>query len=111
MNRDLTKAQRRRVRELGGIAYERDLSAELTKLETEFKRWRGGKLDAFELSEVIHRFHQGPSRELFSKYDYSNLDLAVAHAIHRGVLLVEEVDADTIELLGGYLASLRERDI
>ncbi len=111
MNQDLTKAQRRRLRELGGIAYERDLSAELTKLETEFTRWRAGEVDAFDLSEVIHRFHQGPSRELFLKYDHSHLDLAVAHAIHRGVLSPEEVGSAMIELLGGYLASLREGDV
>jgi len=110
MNRDFTKAQRRRLRELGGIAYERDLSGELTKLESEFRRWRGGEIDAFELSETIHRFHQGPSRELFSKYDRSNLDFAVAQAIHRGVLSEEEAGADMIELLGSHLAFLREQD-
>lgn len=110
MNRDFTKAQRRRIRELNGIAYERDLSDELTKLESEFKRWRDGEIGAFELLETIHRFHQGPSRELFSKYDHSNMDFAVAYAIHRGVLSEEEAGAGTIELLGSYLAFLREQD-
>jgi len=53
MNGELTKAQRRRLRELGGIAYERDLSGELAKLESEFKRWRGGQISPFELSDTI----------------------------------------------------------
>jgi hypothetical protein len=110
MNGNFTKGQRRRLRELGGTAYERDLAAELTKVESEFKRWRDGEIDAFELSEAIHRFHQGPARELFSRYDETYLALAVAHAIHRGVLSEEEVGADIIELLAGHLAFLRAQD-
>lgn len=110
MNRDFTKAQRRRLRELGSVAYGRDLAAELTKLESEFKRWRNEEIDAFELSEAIHRFHQGASRHLFSRYDHSNLDFAVADAIHRRILSQEEAGADTLELLGRHLAFLREQD-
>jgi hypothetical protein len=111
MHPTLTKEQNRRLRELGATAYERDLSDELTKLESEFKRWRSNEIGAFELSEAIHRFHQGPSRDLFSKYDRSVLELAVAHAVQRGVLSVDEVGADLIELLEGHLALLRDRDI
>ena len=106
---EFTKAQRRRLRELGAVAYERDLSAELSKLETKFVRWRAGEIDAHELSEHIHRFHQGPARKLFSFYEQSNLDFAVAHAIHRGVLTEAEAGADAIEMLRVRLAFLREQ--
>lgn len=92
------------------MAYERELSDELTKLESEFKRWRAGKIDAFELSEAVHRFHHGAARELFSRYDSSNVEFAVAHALHRGVLSRQEAGADTLELLGRQLAFLREQD-
>ena len=109
-NREFSKAHRRRLRELGVIAYERDLSAELSKLETEFGRWRAGEIDAHELSEHIHRFHQGPARKLFSFYEQSNLDFAVAHAIHRGVLTEAEAGADAIEMLRGHLAFLRNQE-
>ena len=90
MNREWTKGQRRHLRELGGMACERELSAELAKLEAEFTRWRAKEIDAFGLSAAIHRFHQGPARELFSTYDQSNLEFAVASAIHRGLLSKEE---------------------
>jgi hypothetical protein len=109
MDPNLTKAQRRQLRELGGIAYERDLSEHLTALESEFKRWRAGEVDAFELSEAIHRFHQGPARELFSKYESSHLDFAVADAIHRGVLSEDEAGAEALEVLARHLAFLREQ--
>jgi hypothetical protein len=92
------------------IAYERDLSAELSKLETEFGRWRAGEIDAHELSDHIHCFHQGPARKFFSKYDHSNLDFAVAHAIHQGLITEEEAGADAIELLRVHLAFLRDQE-
>ena len=109
-NREFTKAQRRRLRELGAIAYERDLSTELSKLETEFERWRAGEIDAHELSDHIHRFHQGPARKLFSQYDHRNLGFAVAHAIHRGLITQEEAGADAIEMIRAHLAFLRSQD-
>jgi hypothetical protein len=107
MDRDFTKAQRRRLRELGALAYERELSTELANLEFEFKRWRGGEIDTFALSEAVHRFHQGPAQQLFSKYEDANLDFAVAAAIHRGFLSEEQVGAEMVELLSGHLAFLR----
>jgi hypothetical protein len=110
MDPNLTKAQRRRLRELGGTAYERDLSEHLTALESEFKRWRAGEIDAFALSEAIHRFHQGPARELFSKYEPSHLDFAVAHAIHRGILSEDEAGAEALEVLANHMGYLREQD-
>jgi hypothetical protein len=109
-NREFTKAQRRRLRELGTMAYERELCLELSKLETEFGRWRAGEIDAHELSDRIHRFHQGPARLLFSKFDHSNLDFAVAHAIHRGLITEEEAGADGIEMLRIHLNFLRGQE-
>ena len=109
-SREFTKAQRARLRELCGLAYERDLSAELARLEAAFQRWRANEVDAFELSDLIHDFHQGPSRKLFVKYSQRDLPLAVASAIHRGVLAEGEVGADILELLGPQIASFRHRE-
>ena len=108
-NREFTKAQRRRLRDLGAMAYERELSAELSNLDTEFGRWRAGEIDAHELSDRIHRFHQGPAQKLFSKYEHWNLDFAVAEAIHRGLITEEEVGTDVIEMLRVHLGFLRDR--
>src|SRR5262245_3513810 len=110
MDPNLTKAQRRRLRELGGMAYERDLSQELGKLEAEFMRWRAGTIDAFALSDAIHQFHQGPSRSLFSLYESSNLEFAVAHAIRRGLISKDEAGADALEALSRHLGFYRMHD-
>jgi hypothetical protein len=92
------------------LAYERDLSTELSKLEAEFGRWRAGEIDAHELSDRIHRFHQGPAQKLFSKYEHSNLDFAVADAIHRGLITEEEAGADGMEMLRNHLRFLHGRE-
>jgi hypothetical protein len=63
-----TKANKRKLRELAGMAYRRELGAELSKLEEEFARWRSGEIDPFELSDRIHRFHDGISRDLYVLY-------------------------------------------
>ena len=109
-SREFTKAQRRKLRELGAIAYERELAAELSKLEADFERWRSAEIDAHDLTERIHRFHQGPARQLFSKYERLNLDFAVAEAIHREFITEEEAGPDVIEMVGIHLRFLRDRD-
>lgn len=99
---DPTKRQRARIRELVSIAYGRELDRELGTLEPHFAEWRAGRLDPFELSDRIHRFHDGVSRELFKLYDGpADPRFAVANAVHRGILTRDEV-ADLLEALGGF---------
>jgi hypothetical protein len=109
MDPTFTKTQRRRIREVARIAYDRDLAQELAGLEGEFRRWRSGEIDSFALSAAIHQFHQGPSRKLFSQYDDSSPEWAVAHAIHRGVVSAEEAGSEALEALAKHLAFLREQ--
>ena len=99
IRKDLTKSQRRRLHELAALAYQRDLDVELAKLEVEFTRWRAGELSPHELSDLVHDFHQGPSRKLFAKYDQRFRELNVADAIRRGVLSTDEVGAEILALL------------
>jgi hypothetical protein len=63
-----TKANSRKLRELAGVAYSRELGTELSNVEKEFGRWRSGEIDPFELSDRIHRFHDGVSRDLYIAY-------------------------------------------
>jgi hypothetical protein len=78
-----TKANKRKLRELAGVAYRRELGHELAKLEMDFARWRGGKIDPFELSDRIHHFHDGVSRDLYVSYR----DLSPIHAVARAIAL------------------------
>ncbi len=104
-----TKAARRKLRELAGTAYARALGAELAKLEADFSRWRRGEIDAFELSERIHRFHDGRSRQLHVFYDGRNSDTAVAHAVAEGILSRVEVPADLLSALASQISFFTAR--
>ena len=84
---------------MAAIAYERDLTRELALLESEFRRWRSGDIDAHELSHRIHRFHQGPARQLYLLYAGGDQDMAVAGAIINGILSEKEAGPEIIELL------------
>lgn len=106
--RDLTKAQRRALRELAGLAHDRELSRELTQLEAAFAQWRAGKLDPHELNGLIHAFHQGPSRRLFMLYTDSNKVMPVAAAVARGVIAESEVPEALAQVLAPSIAFHRE---
>lgn len=94
-----SKSIRRRLRELAGQAYARELGAELAKLEADFARWRSGEIDPFELSDRIHRFHDGRSRELYVFYDARHPDVSVARAVGERILDRSEVPPEVLAAL------------
>src|SRR4051794_16931206 len=89
---DLSKAARRAIRELADLAHERELAAELTKLRASFDAWIAGQITPFELEQIIHRFHEGVSRQLYNRYSSgSTLPHVVAVAIMRGTIAAPEI--------------------
>jgi len=109
--RDLTKSQRRAIRELAALAHDRELLVELAKLHDAFARWRSGELDPHELNDIIHAFHQGPSRKLFSHYTDSDPIIPVAAAIVRGVLSEAEVPEGVLPALSSTIAFFRREPL
>jgi hypothetical protein len=95
---------RRLLREHAGRAYAEELNRELLPLADDFDRWRRGELDGFELSERIHRFHDGPARDLYKKYRYASPETNVAYAIHAGILERERVPPELLAYIGNALA-------
>ena len=50
-----TKLERKELRRLAGLAYERELAKALGSLEESFRQWKKNKITAFELSDLIRR--------------------------------------------------------
>jgi len=109
MRNDPEKVKRRQIRELAALAHDRELARELGAVELEFSRWRRGEIDAHELRETIHAFHNGPSRRLYSMYNGDLLEMVVGAAIARGVLTEEEVPPEMLEVLRRHIDFARER--
>lgn len=102
---ELTKNIKRQIRELAGLLYERELNAELAKLDKYFEQWRQGSSSPFDLAEHIHQFHQKPARELFNRFSHDSLFPShVARAIADGSLSEAEVSPDVREALAVQIA-------
>ncbi len=84
------------------IVYQRNLEAELLKLYREFQQWQGGAVNAFELTQAIHKFHQGPAKDLYVRYVMGGPgleDILVAAAVRDGVIKAEELPSELVEIL------------
>jgi hypothetical protein len=92
----VSKRIKRALRDLAGIAYEVELGRALTALREHFTRWERGDITAFDVDEAIHRYHQGPARELYKLYGGGMLDMVVAHAIVAGVLDRSKTDPEVL---------------
>jgi hypothetical protein len=102
--REYPKPIKRLIRECAARAYEVELGQALGELDQQFAAWRNGQISAFELSDHIHTFHQGPARDLWSRYNARIDDTLVAHAIVTGLLPRETIPADRLEALQPIMA-------
>lgn len=110
--REYTRKIKKLIREFAAEAHERELHRELASLDRHFAEWRKGKLGSGALSDEIHQYETGPSRELFKRYNGDLPDMMVAYAIAAGILKREEIPAELLEALTNPLAyfnSLRDR--
>lgn len=104
-----SKKQRRELRNLQGLAWERELGNALGELREDFRVWENGEISPFELNDRIHRFHNGRSRELFNTYGGSLYSFWIAHVIARGVIKESEVSEDLLAELRADIDMYRER--
>jgi hypothetical protein len=102
--KSLPKPIRKLARQWCEVAYERELATELEKLYDEFGRWKAGTINAFDLSELIHKTHDGAVRELYKFYVLgAGDDWAVACAVKKGILKRDELPPELLESLEDQL--------
>ena len=106
--RSFSKAERREVRRLAGLAHERELISAAAELQAAFESWRTGKIDVFSLNEQIHKYHDGISRDLYKAYVMGEAHWSVASAIARGVLKESEVLPELVDSLQSVIDFARE---
>ena len=104
-----TRNQRRELRDLQGIAWERELTGALEELQKDFQSWNNGDISPFELNDRIHCFHNGPSRQLFNTYSGSLDTLWLDQVITRGVIEESEVSEGLLAIFRAGIERYRER--
>lgn len=104
-----SKKQRREMRELQGLTWERELEEALQLLRSDFDAWERGEISAFDLSDRIHKFHNGRSRELFNAHSGSLSVDAILRAIATDVIAESELSDALRDALKDDIARFREQ--
>ena len=108
-----TKAEKRKMRHLGGLLYTRNLDAALGRLRERFEAWHDGDIDGFELSEDIHHFYTGPSRELYKRFAHAStscIENEIARGLYEEVLPWEEIPEEMVPRFEALVEGLRRWD-
>ena len=107
-----SKSLRQKLRQMAGIAYERELATASEALREQFLRWKNKEIDVFELNDRIHEFHHGISRELYNRYTGNEMadSICVASALHRGILSREEIGEDAFLSVEDITMALSSHD-
>src|SRR6266511_1096878 len=96
---EMPKRLKRLLRTWAGEAHEEELRRALVLLAEAFDRWKRGDIASSELSDLIHKFHQGPPRELSVKYNTTHPAAPLAHAIVTGILDKGKIPPELLEHL------------
>ena len=87
---NFTNAEKRKIRELLGEAFEAETAAALEDVEAAIQEWRAGQILPSEVRERIHEFHK-ESQEIYKTYNYMEPLLAVARAVAEGFISFDSV--------------------
>ena len=105
-----TKKQRRELREIQGLTWERELEDALHELRSDFEAWAEKKeISAVELSDRIHKFHNGRSRELYKMYSGSLDSFWIGPVVARGVIDESELSEELRDIASDDIVQCRER--
>ena len=100
---DTPKRMKRLVREYAGMAHDRELGQALLNLRREFDRWQQGELTVVQLNDAVHRFHEGPSREIWNRYTTNHGEPALACAVATGIVRRDELPPELLQHLAGWI--------
>jgi len=97
---DLTKSQKKHLRQLADQCYEKEMSIALEALYEDFQKWKSSEITPWDLTEKIHEHHDTKARELWKTYVQMNdPSLAVSIALAKGIISIGEVQENCRELV------------
>lgn len=97
---DLTKSQKKHLRQLASQCYEKETSLALEELYENFQKWKKSEITPWDLTEKIHEHHDQIARELWKIYVQINDPcLSVSIALAKGIIEIKEVQENCRELV------------
>lgn len=105
---NFSKREMKALRAAAEMSWERELDAALDLLSDSFQEWKDGEIDAFELSERIHRFHGGEARDLYKFYTGAKAPMSAAYGVARGRIERGELPPELLEKLESAIAFYEE---
>ena len=100
---------RRKLKELSLKSYEIELRMHLGKLYNHFKDWDNHKLKSGELSDLIHEFHHGASRDMYNFYNTVDPEMAVGRAIVFKYISEEEISEDVYPYISNSIVYFKKQ--
>lgn len=102
--RDMTKPQKRHLKELADKAYEVELSNAIEVIHESIQKWKNKEISCWDADQEIHHYHDNVARDLYKTYVMQNDPrAAVARAIAKGILDLSEVKEDCRQFIEGLL--------
>ncbi len=83
---DFTKSEKKRICQLGDLAWYRGQRLELRNIAVAIEEMESGRLTPFDVTERIHKVHDGAARDLDRQFSNALPWLAVCRAHLEGVL-------------------------
>ena len=101
---DMTKSQKKQLRQLAGQCYEKEMTLALETLYEDFRKWEKSEITAWNLNDKIHQYHNGTARELYKLYEGpSGPIVALSQAVAKGIINIEDVPENCRPLLAGLI--------
>jgi len=89
---NLTKKQKKHLKVLAEIAYERDLTRCLEVVANNFESWKRKEISVWDINQDIHNYHNEIARDLFKSYTMKDTAFSVAFGVAQGVISLNDVD-------------------
>ena len=97
---DLTKSQKKHLRQLAKDCFEKEMSLALEALYQEFKKWENEKITTWELNDKVHEHQNKKAKQLGKLYeDINDPRIALAQAVVKGIIKIEDVQENCRPLL------------
>ena len=108
MSNELSKSMKRKLRDFAAKVYEIEMRTHLSELARSFNEWNAGKLDLFQLDNLIHKYHNEKSREFYKAYTGLDPKMFIARAVGFGIIKQEEIPDEFREYIMKLVEILKE---